>query len=327
VRIATRGSALALAQASHVAALLGGDAELVPLVTTGDRHRDVDDKREWVIELEEALLRGDADLAVHSAKDVPAELAEGLALVGAPERADPRDALCGAARLEDVRTVGTSSLRRAAQLRARWPHVDVVELRGNVDTRLRKLAAGEADAIVLAAAGLERLGRSDAVDAVLDLVPAAGQGTLVLEARAGDERVREAAAALTHEPTWRALLAERALVRELGADCRTPVGAHAEGLSPPHAATHGDSPHAAARTEGDCPPAAARTEGDCPPAAARTEGDCPLESGRLRLRAFVGAVDGSAWVADELAGDDPEALGAEVARRLLSAGAAEVLGR
>jgi len=288
VRIATRGSALALAQASQVADLLGG-AELVPLVTTGDRHRDVDDKREWVLELEEALLRGDADLAVHSAKDVPAELAGGLALVGAPERADPRDALCGAARLEDVRTVGTSSLRRAAQLRARWPHVEVVELRGNVDTRLRKLAAGEADAIVLAAAGLQRLGRAGEADAVLDLVPAAGQGTLVLEARADDERVREAAAAITHEPTWRALLAERALVRALGADCRTPVGAHAGVRS-------------------------------CNPALCANARSDPL-----RLRAFVGAVDGSAWVVDALEGDDPEALGAEVARRLLSAGAREVL--
>ncbi len=279
MRVATRGSALALAQSRWVLERLPGDGhELVPLVTTGDRHRNVDDKREWVVELEDALLRGEADLAVHSAKDVPVALAPGLELVAAPPRADPRDVLCGAPALDadGVRRVGTSSLRRAAQIRARFPEVDVVELRGNVDTRLRKLAAGDADAIVLAAAGLERLGRLDAADAFLDLVPAAGQGTLAIEARVGDAAVRAAVAAFHDEPAWRALRAERALVAALDADCRTPVGAHfADGV----------------------------------------------------LRAFVGAADGSAWVTDELAGDDPDDLGATVARRLLAAGAAEVLGR
>lgn len=284
MRIATRGSALALAQATWIAERLPGDAELVPLVTSGDRRRAVDDKREWVLELEEALLRGDADLAVHSAKDVPVEIAPGLALIGAPVRADPRDVLCGAPSLDGLPAgarIGTSSLRRAAQLRARRPDLDVVELRGNVDTRLRKLAAGEADAIVLAAAGLERLGRSDAADAMLDLVPAAGQGTLVIEARADDEAARAAVAPLRDADAEASLACERALVAALGADCSSAVGAHAN-----------------------------------------LKG-----SGPFRLRAFVGTVDGSTWIADELSGDDPPALGAEVGRRLLAAGAAEVLGR
>ena len=282
MRIATRGSALALAQAQWVAERVDAEAELVPLVTTGDRHRDVDDKREWVIELEEALLSGDADLAVHSAKDVPVDLADGLELIAAPERVDPRDVLCGAASLDALAEgarVGTASLRRRSQLLARRPDLEVADLRGNVDTRLRKLAAGEADAIVLAAAGLERLGRAGDADGVLDLVPASGQGTLVIEARAGDEAARAAVAALHHGPTWTALRAERAVVAALGADCRTPVGVHAE------------------------------------------------VGERIALRAYVGAEDGSSWLTDELTGDEPEALGAELASRLLAAGAAEVLGR
>ena len=303
MRIATRRSALALAQARLVASLLPGSGhELVEVVTTGDRHRDpttdprgrtltsdragvggARDKSEWVIELEEALLEGRADLAVHSAKDVPAVLAEGTVLGGAPERADPRDVLCGAASLEELpdgARVGTASLRRAAQLRARRPDLDVVELRGNVDTRLRKLADGEADAIVLAAAGLERLGRSDAVGATLDIVPAAGQGTLALQARSNDRRTLHALEAVTDVTTFATLVCERAVVAGLDADCRTPVGVHAA---------------------------------------------CVDEA--LHVTAFVGREDGSAWVVDELAGDDPEALGGEVAKRLLAAGAGEILGR
>jgi hydroxymethylbilane synthase len=281
VRIATRGSALALAQARHVAQLLGG-AELVEVVTSGDRRRDVDDKREWVAEIEDALAAGEADLAVHSAKDVPAELPEGFALAGAPARAEPWDALCGAASLDALREgarVGTSSLRRAAALRAARPDLEVVELRGNVDTRLRKLADGEADAIVLALAGLQRLDRAQAAGCVLsDVVPAPGQGTLLLETRLDDGAMREACAAISDPATMRALACERALVRALGADCHTPVGAHAT-----------------------------------------VEGDA------LTLRVFVGRVDGSEWLRDEMRGTDPEALGAEVARRLLSAGAQEML--
>jgi hydroxymethylbilane synthase len=228
LRIGTRGSALAIAQASAVAEALGG-AELVAIATSGDRGDGAQDKSRWVDAIEQALLAGDVDLAVHSAKDVPAELADGLALAGAPRRADPRDALCGAGSLAELASgarVGTSSLRRAAQLRALRPDLDLVELHGNVDTRLRRLEEGDFDAIVVARAGLERLGRDRGV-ALDELVPAAGQGTLAFEARAGDEGTASLIAPLRDAETETALAAERALVHALGADCRTPVGAHA----------------------------------------------------------------------------------------------------
>jgi len=301
VRIGTRGSALALAQAQPIADALGG--ELVVIATTGDKGQGVGDKGRWVAEIERALLDGEIDLAVHSAKDVPGELAAGLTLLASPPRADPRDALCGAASLDALTPgarVGTSSLRREAQLRALRPDLEIAELRGNVDTRLSKLAEGGYDAIVLAAAGLERLGRwsgdavrldADAADAApgarlapaapLDaLLPAAGQGTLALEARADRDDIRAAVAAIGDDAATASLVAERAVVVGLGADCHTPVGAHATAVA-----------------------------------------------GGWRLAAFVGRPDGSAWVRDALDGIDPAALGAEVARRLLAAGANEVLGR
>jgi hydroxymethylbilane synthase len=277
VRIGTRRSPLAMAQAHAVADALGG-AEIVPITTTGDRHRDLADKAKWVTELERALVEGEIDIAVHSAKDVPTSLPDGLELVGCLPREDPRDALCGSL-ITDGRParVGTSSLRRAAQLRAlgagsEWGGIEVVEIRGNVDTRLGKLAAGEVDAVVLAYAGLRRLDRASAVDELLDdLVPAAGQGTVVLEARAGLQ------VPLRDEPTWRALTAERACVHALGADCASAVGVYL-----------------------------------------RDDGT---------LVAWVGAVDGSAWLRDELhvTEADPEALGVQVAERLLSAGARDLL--
>lgn len=233
LRLGTRGSALALTQARHVASLLaaeGAEAEIVEITTTGDRARALVDKEKWVKELELALLAGDVDLAVHSAKDVPGELPDGLDLLGAPARADARDALCGAASLAALPAgarVGTSSLRRASQVLAAREDVEVVEIRGNVDTRLRKLADGEADALVLAAAGLDRLGRGAAADALLDFVPAPGQGVIALEGRADDEAAADAARRITDVPAWTALLAERTVVTELGATCHTPVGAHA----------------------------------------------------------------------------------------------------
>jgi hydroxymethylbilane synthase len=195
MRLGTRGSALALVQAEWVAAQLrssGTACELVEITTAGDRGELVADKSRWVSALERALLEDRIDLAVHSAKDVPAELAEGLELFAITPREDPRDALCGAPSLDALPAgarIGTSSLRRAAQLRALRDDLEVVELHGNVDTRLRKLAAGAADAVVLALAGLRRLGREADADAVLDqLVPAAGQGALALEARSDDWR-------------------------------------------------------------------------------------------------------------------------------------------
>ncbi|MBJ7522401.1 MAG: hydroxymethylbilane synthase, partial [Solirubrobacteraceae bacterium] len=228
IRLGTRGSALALAQAHHVAGLLGDDVEIVEITTTGDRARALVDKEKWVKELELALQAGEIDLAVHSAKDVPGELPDGLDLLGAPARADARDALCGAASLEALPAgarVGTSSLRRAAQVLAAREDVSVVEIRGNVDTRLRKLADGEADALVLAAAGLDRLDRSGAIDAHLDFVPAPGQGVIALEGRAGDAAAGDAARRVTDRAAWIALLCERTVVTELGATCHTPVGA------------------------------------------------------------------------------------------------------
>ncbi len=264
MRIGTRGSALALVQAHWVADQLPGEHEVVTITTTGDRDRAAPDKAKWVKELERALLAGDVDLAVHSAKDVPSWMPDGLELVGAPPRADPRDVVVG--RLAG--RVGTSSPRRAAMLRADHPEAEVVEVRGNVDTRLRKLADGELDGLLLAAAGLARLGRTER-STPLDMVPAPGQGTLALQARSGT------APLLRDEATWAALLCERACTRALGADCRSAVGVHHDGT---------------------------------------------------RLRAWVGAEDGSGWVADELAGEPTEALGLEVAERLLGAGARHYLG-
>lgn len=236
MRIGTRGSALALVQARWVAARLGPDAEIVTVTTSGDRGAAANDKARWVTELERGLLEGEVDLAVHSAKDVPAELPEGLELLAFPERADPRDALCGACRLSDLDAgarVGTSSLRRAAQIRAVREDLDVVEIRGNVDTRLRKLDEGEADALVLALAGLQRLGRADEASGILDeLVPAAAQGALAIEARTDRPDLASALAALNHPPTATCVTAERELVRALGATCNTPVGAHARTLGP-----------------------------------------------------------------------------------------------
>jgi hydroxymethylbilane synthase len=230
MRIGTRGSALALVQARWVAHCLGPGVEVVEVTTQGDRGAATNDKSRWVSELERALLDGRIDIAVHSAKDVPTELPEGLELVAIPTRAEARDVICGAASVAALAPgsrVGTSSLRRAAQLRAVRDDVEVREVRGNVDTRLRKLAAGEVDALILAAAGLERLGRADAVGGVIaEFVPAAGQGALALEARAGAIAAERLAAVSDPEATA-CVTAERVLVGALGATCNTPVGAHA----------------------------------------------------------------------------------------------------
>lgn len=221
IRIGTRGSALALAQAKWVAERLGDSAELVTVTATAP----VEDKSRWVSGLERALLAGGIDIAVHSAKDLPATLPATLELVAIPVREDPRDAICGAASLAALPAgarVGTSSLRRAAQIRAARVDLDVVAVRGNVDTRLRKLAEGQCDALVLALAGLRRLGLE--ADGILDeLVPAAGQGALAIEARHGAPELPE----LIDAETTACVTAERDLVRALGASCNTPVGAHA----------------------------------------------------------------------------------------------------
>jgi hydroxymethylbilane synthase len=308
MRIGTRGSALALAQAGRVAELLGahppavgaGDPiELVTIKTSGDSTNSAAprtspgdtpaDKSRWVDAIEAALLAGEIDLAVHSAKDVPGELAEGLALLGAPTRAAAEDVLCGADALESLpegARVGTGSLRRAAQLRAAREDLRVVALGGNVDTRLRRLGEEGLDAIVLAHAGLLRLDRAEEAGAVLDparFVPSPGQGVLALEGRAGDARVEAAVRAIADADAFACLRAERAVAHELGASCHTPLGAHA----------------------------------------------IPAGCGCLQLRAWVGLPDGSAWIGDELLGGfyDPDALGRRVAERMKTAGAEEMLRR
>jgi hydroxymethylbilane synthase len=290
MRIGTRRSALALAQAQLVAELLGG-GEIVPMTTRGDRGTSGEDKSRWVADLEQALLSGEIDLAVHSAKDVPGELADGLSLLGAPERAAAEDVICGAPGLDTLRAgarVGTSSIRRVAQLRAVREDLEVAPVRGNVDTRLRKLAEGAEglDAIVLALAGLERLGRQSEIGAVLDLerfVPAPGQGVLAIEGRAEDADARQAVQAIADPVAFAALRAERALAAGLEASCEVPLGAHA----------------------------------------------APMAGSQLLLRAWVGLPDGSAWASDELLGsvEDPEGLGRSVAERLKLAGAGDLLAR
>jgi hydroxymethylbilane synthase len=246
LRIATRRSALALAQSNWVAAQLqrfepGLQVELVEVVTTGDRIQDVSlsaigGKGLFVSEVEDVLLRGDAELAVHSLKDVPAELAPGLLLAAIPEREDPSDVLVTAEgdALDDLEAgarVGTNSLRRTLQLRRQRNDLEYAMLRGNVDTRLRKLAAGEYRAIVLAAAGLRRLSLYDRplwpIPTEIS-VPAVGQGALAIEARADDARTRTLLDKLDHKPSRACVEAERAFLAKLGGDCHTPIGGHAQ---------------------------------------------------------------------------------------------------
>ena len=237
LRIATRRSALALAQAEEVAALLSANAfrsEIVPMSTSGDEGVASTEspsgmKGLWVDRILEALRTGEVDVAVHSAKDLPAEDEDDIVIAAVPKRADPLDVLIGReATLPPGLVVGTSSVRRRAQLLAGFPGMGVTEIRGNVDTRLRKLADGEVDGLVLAAAGLARLGidpphsRRLRVD---EMVPAPGQGCLAVHVRADDRTTRAVVSVLDHLPSRRALEAERALVQLLGGGCDLPLGA------------------------------------------------------------------------------------------------------
>jgi hydroxymethylbilane synthase len=293
IRIATRNSALAKVQAGQVAELLGG-AELVEVSSDGEPG----DKARFVRGVERALLEGEAEIGVHSAKDVPAEMPEGLVIAAVPMREDPADVWIGTGggssgvapirSLDDVpegARIGTASLRRRAQLLAVRPDLEVSELHGNVDTRLRKLAEGELDAIVLAAAGLRRLGREDEVSFAIPaeaMTPAAGQGALVLQARSDDADPIAAAAAIGDETALRELTAERAVVALLDATCATPIGVHAK-----------------------------------------------VDGGQIEIEAFVGLPDGSEWIRDRVEGEaaEPAAAGALLAERLLSAGARDILDR
>jgi len=285
MRIATRSSALALAQAGTVADAIGG-AELVRVSNVDG---DVGDKARFVRTVEEALRDGRAELGVHSAKDLPGEMPDDLALVGVPVREDPADAFIGAASsladLPEGGRIGTASLRRRSQLLAVRPDLGVVEIRGNVDTRLRKLAEGELDGIVLAAAGLMRLGREGEIAfrfGADEMVPAPGQGSLALQARAGDSDAAVAAAAISDQEALVEFTAERAATAALGASCETPLGICARHMN-----------------------------------------------GTLAVAGYAGLPDGSEWVRDALRGDpeQPAALGEALAGRMLGAGAGEILAR
>ncbi len=243
ITIATRESRLALWQAEHVKALLearGHSVKLLGMTTMGDQILDrslskVGGKGLFVKELETALDDGSADIAVHSLKDVPMDLPEGFALACVMEREDPRDAFvsnnyANLAALPLGATVGTSSLRRVVLLKALRPDVRIVPLRGNLDTRLRKLDEGQFDAIILAAAGLKRLGLAQRIRAVFEtneMLPAAGQGALGIEIKADRADLVAALAPLAHLPTWMAVSAERAVSRAMGGSCSMPLAAHA----------------------------------------------------------------------------------------------------
>ncbi|GAB3295580.1 hydroxymethylbilane synthase [Pseudidiomarina andamanensis] len=298
LRIATRKSLLAMWQAEHIKARLEQlhedlTVELLPMSTRGDVILDtplakIGGKGLFVKELEVAMLEGQADLAVHSMKDLPVEFPEGLELFGICEREDPRDAFVSNnyAQLDDLpegAIVGTCSLRRKCQILANFPHLVVHDLRGNVQTRLRKLDEGQFDAIILAASGLIRLELTDRIKqripAELSL-PANGQGVLGIECRSDDDATKALLAPLTCADTRSCVLAERAMNRRLQGGCQVPIGAYAE--------LHGD---------------------------------------QLHLRGLVGRPDGSEIIEGEIKGhrDHAEALGTELAEYLLARGAGKIL--
>jgi hydroxymethylbilane synthase len=300
LRIATRKSQLALWQAGHVAALLRSahpqlEVELVPMSTRGDQILDrslaaIGGKGLFIKELEVAIAEGRADLAVHSMKDVPAELPPGFVIGAVLERADARDALLATrhaslAALPAGARIGTSSLRRQAQILAARPDLRIEPLRGNVESRIKRLDDGELDAIVLACAGLLRLGLQSRITAHLDLnacLPAVGQGVIGVECQAGNAGALALIAALEHPVSRTALSAERSFSGKLGGSCQSPIAAYAR-----------------------------------------------VANGTLRLQGLVAEPDGSRLLRDTLEGPvgDPEALGEALAQRLLAAGAGPLLER
>ncbi len=300
IRIATRSSPLALWQAEEVSRRLlqlypDLDVQLVTMKTKGDKILDaplakVGGKGLFVKELEAGMLAGDADIAVHSMKDVPVEFPEGLELALIMQREDPRDAFVSnryqqLADLPAGAVLGTSSLRRQTQISEKYPQLEIKWLRGNVNTRLRKLDDGEYDAIILAAAGLKRLGFQDRIRSELPpevSLPAIGQGAIGIETRSDDEAVKSLLAPLADEDTTRRVLAERAMNETLQGGCQVPIAGYAE-----------------------------------------------LQGDQLRLRGLVGEPDGSRVLRAELTGPakDPVALGTRLAEDLLAQGAGEILAR
>jgi hydroxymethylbilane synthase len=298
IRIATRRSRLALWQAEHVAARLttahpGLAVRLLPMVTEGDRIVDrslasAGGKGLFIKELEAAILNGQADIAVHSMKDVPAALLDSMAITAVLERADPRDAFVSILHAKFTELplgacVGTSSLRRQSQLKRARPDLQIAVLRGNVETRLRKLDQGEFAAIILATAGLERLGLGDRIRERLvpeSMLPAVGQGVIGIECRSADARIRSLLAPLEHAATRCCLEAERAFAARLGGSCQSPIAGYAT-----------------------------------------------LAGDKIDLRGLVGSPDGSQVFEDRIAGGASAAgeLGTALAERLLGAGAEALL--
>lgn len=294
LRIGSRGSQLALWQASHISALLrarGHEVEIEIIHTTGDKITDValaqvGTKGMFTKEIEEALAAGRVDLAVHSLKDLPTELPNGFEIAAITERQDPRDAFCSRhhSKIEDLpkgARIGTSSLRRQAQLKAIRRDLDIHPLRGNVDTRLRKLEEGQYDAIILASAGLKRLGKTELIKQIIPaeiMCPAAGQGALGIEIRRGDTRTRNLLAFLNDPNTGAATTCERALLNSLGGGCQVPIGAFAE-----------------------------------------------MREGRLHLESIVADPDGTQLLRDSRQGTDPEKLGNEAGASLLKRGGDAIL--
>jgi len=297
LKLGTRGSALALWQANWTKTELekrwpGLTVELVPIKTTGDKILDVPlakigGKGLFTKELDEALLDGRIDVAVHSLKDVPFQLPDGIDFAAIPEREDPRDAFVSNGRkLEELPAgarIGTSSLRRQVQLRHRFPALNLMTLRGNVDTRLRKLASDEFDGIVLALAGLKRLGHAERVTQILEddvMVSAVGQGALGIVSRSSDASTRARLEILDHAPTRTAVTAERGLLRSLGGSCQVPIA-----------------------------------------------GRATLEGVQLTIKGLIASLDGRRVIAEQLTGpaESADALGMELGRKLLELGAGDIL--
>jgi hydroxymethylbilane synthase len=297
LKLGTRGSALALWQANWTKSELERrwpelTIELVPIKTTGDKILDVPlakigGKGLFTKEIDEALLDGRIDLAVHSMKDVPFQLPDGIDFAAIPEREDPRDAFISSGpRLPELTAgaaIGTSSLRRQIQLRHHFPALNLVTLRGNVDTRLRKLAGGDFDGIVLAVAGVKRLGHESRITQILEddvMVSAVGQGALGIVCRSGDDGTRKFLEVLDHTPTRLAITAERGLLRALGGSCQVPIA-----------------------------------------------GRAALSGDRLEIKGLIGSLDGKRVVTHEMAGNPERAhdLGLQLGQKLLDMGAGDIL--
>jgi hydroxymethylbilane synthase len=297
MKLGTRGSALALWQANWTKRELEGrwpglNVELIPIKTTGDKILDVPlakigGKGLFTKEIDEALLDGRIDLAVHSLKDVPFQLPDGIDLAAIPEREDPRDAFISNGRLLEQlppgSKIGTSSLRRQVQLRRHFPSLDLIALRGNVDTRMRKLASGEFDGIVLAVAGLKRLGYEKRITQYLNediMLSAVGQGALGIVCRSQDDSTRKVVVVLDHAPTRLAVTAERGLLRSLGGSCQVPVA-----------------------------------------------GKATVQGNALTIKGLISSLDGLRVLEEQIHGptDRPAELGLQLGQKLLGMGAAEIL--